>query len=430
MKRMRRDGQVPNSTSTHWENTSPPIFDLPHDVLRTIFSLNAQHFVDLEQSENGFSVMESPNSDDPLLTTRRASQVCRQWRDLILSSPTLWEKALDLNSLAAGKPEWTTEVLKRTGNAPLTVVGQMINRQKFPVSFLETIVLCHWCRIKALIIIRFHSFRTNGNAHFDKVIRNLLTRPAPNLQNCIIIDTNDNYARVVGDQTDPLFGGQAPKLQSMTLLNDSCFDGSKLSNLRRFYLLWTQLYPVDVILTALAGMPLLEELELEMDPDEGLTKQRTVRSSVIELRYLRKIALYNSFKWLGHLVQWVVPKHGCTLFHYVTDSCDIDTDLTTVEVIEFGREAYTTFLGRYLDATELTELSYTMECGNEDESPCLEIKARRKKMIHPELRVNEDGDEYPLFFTYEGVVILRPLKHQDLDFFDVTGKCHRPQSWL
>ncbi|KAF8910408.1 hypothetical protein CPB84DRAFT_1763577 [Gymnopilus junonius] len=57
---------------TSYLTSSPPILRLNHDILSSIFALNADIF------ETGHA----------LLYTRLTSQVCRSWRNLMLSSPS------------------------------------------------------------------------------------------------------------------------------------------------------------------------------------------------------------------------------------------------------------------------------------------------------------------------------------------------------
>lgn len=61
-----------------------PIHRLNHDLLLHIFEQNAHMFTD----------------DNALITTRTASQVCQEWRSLLLATPFLWGRLLDFDVLA------------------------------------------------------------------------------------------------------------------------------------------------------------------------------------------------------------------------------------------------------------------------------------------------------------------------------------------
>ena len=53
---------------------------------------------------------------------RILSQVCRRWRDIILSSPLLWITSLDLTT----NPEWVCEVLKWIDTVPFNLyIGEI-----------------------------------------------------------------------------------------------------------------------------------------------------------------------------------------------------------------------------------------------------------------------------------------------------------------
>ncbi len=56
--------------------------------------------------------------DNALIHTRTASQVCQNWRSLLLAMPSLWGKLLDFDFLAqsTGDRYWGEELVKRTGN--------------------------------------------------------------------------------------------------------------------------------------------------------------------------------------------------------------------------------------------------------------------------------------------------------------------------
>ena len=83
---------------------------------------------------------------------RLSSQVCRDWRSIIVGSPSLWAQAIDLDNLLPNifdytsdyesepEPEnegeedgarlWMNEVIRRTGNTPLWIKGQHIGEPK------------------------------------------------------------------------------------------------------------------------------------------------------------------------------------------------------------------------------------------------------------------------------------------------------------
>ena len=58
---------------------------------------------------------------------RTLSQVCRCWRDIILSSPLLWITSLDLTT----RPEWVCKVLKQIDAVPFDLyIGETYHQEK------------------------------------------------------------------------------------------------------------------------------------------------------------------------------------------------------------------------------------------------------------------------------------------------------------
>lgn len=54
---------------------------------------------------------------------RRASQVCGEWRKLILRSPSIWGKVVDLGCLGQDNDDWRKEFMMRTGKSLLWIRG-------------------------------------------------------------------------------------------------------------------------------------------------------------------------------------------------------------------------------------------------------------------------------------------------------------------
>ncbi|KDR67448.1 hypothetical protein GALMADRAFT_1086653 [Galerina marginata CBS 339.88] len=97
-------------TTHHNHPVSPPIAKLDNNILWYIFYLNAE--------------MESWTTErmnPALLTLRYTSHVCRDWRSLVVESPSLWAGALNFNFLSQKRDEWRKEVVRRTGTAPLRI---------------------------------------------------------------------------------------------------------------------------------------------------------------------------------------------------------------------------------------------------------------------------------------------------------------------
>ncbi|PPQ76742.1 hypothetical protein CVT26_004464 [Gymnopilus dilepis] len=119
---------------------SPGLLYLHQDILWLIFTFCA---IMHPQSDN-----QTPAVD----TLRYASQVSSSWRNLLLSSPSLWGRVINLTRLEQS-PEWLEEVMKRTGDSWLYVRaapdGEMRDL-RFEDDFVRSFVTHHWKRIRWL----------------------------------------------------------------------------------------------------------------------------------------------------------------------------------------------------------------------------------------------------------------------------------------
>ncbi|KAF8908621.1 hypothetical protein CPB84DRAFT_1767091 [Gymnopilus junonius] len=113
----------------------PPILQLDSDLLWSIFTLNADIFWE----------------HNALTNTRLASQVCRSWRNLLLTTPSIWGKLMDLDALSEAGDDWAHEVLRRSGDALLWIkidLSLAVPLKEFFLDILEK----HWRRIQHLIV--------------------------------------------------------------------------------------------------------------------------------------------------------------------------------------------------------------------------------------------------------------------------------------
>lgn len=71
-------------------------------------------------------------TDRPINVVRRASQVCRQWRELLLAESWIWGRLVDLDCryLPARRKKWLEEVVKRAGSSKLWINGHV--RKPYP----------------------------------------------------------------------------------------------------------------------------------------------------------------------------------------------------------------------------------------------------------------------------------------------------------
>ncbi len=116
-----------------------PVVHLNHDLLYHILQMNADMFVDR----------------NALKTIRMASQVCRHWRDGILSMASLWAKLIDLSSLRGAADLWRDELMRRSGTSLLwiaTPASTIWDDSTGIISFLSSVVDKNWNRIQKLVV--------------------------------------------------------------------------------------------------------------------------------------------------------------------------------------------------------------------------------------------------------------------------------------
>ena len=183
-----------------------PIHSVSEDLLCHIFTLNADMFVD----------------EGALATTRATSQVCRSWRNLMLSTPLLWSRLIDLDCISRPhQHEWRAELLRRSCTAPLWIRSEKIflislplhlpdlNHSNYPLQCLLGLINVHWNRIQKLVAPRIGGYGVDPSCWAP-----LLT-PAPCLQT---FDVSFFWTMHPPDaqkfECAPLFDGHAPALRT------------------------------------------------------------------------------------------------------------------------------------------------------------------------------------------------------------------------
>jgi len=145
-----------------------PISKCTDDVLLKIFSING--------AINRPFCWRKVHETSPISITRRSSQVCKEWRQLILCSPSLWGKLLDLNDLNPGIDPWRKEVLRRTKQAMLHVRVRLDPAQPAATSLLFDILDKKWSTIRNLQVSVFR------RGYYDDKRWLAIHRPTENLR--------------------------------------------------------------------------------------------------------------------------------------------------------------------------------------------------------------------------------------------------------
>ncbi|KJA23912.1 hypothetical protein HYPSUDRAFT_39428 [Hypholoma sublateritium FD-334 SS-4] len=128
---------------------SPPVDSLPYDLLLDIFEMNADMFSD-------------PRA---LNTARFTSQVCRSWRNIMLATPSIWAKLIDIDCTSrvphivwkearTRVPHniWREELIRRGGTSLLWIKADLFSYSfRHVVNFFFDLIREHWGRIQKLV---------------------------------------------------------------------------------------------------------------------------------------------------------------------------------------------------------------------------------------------------------------------------------------
>ncbi|KAF9558667.1 hypothetical protein CPC08DRAFT_709501 [Agrocybe pediades] len=151
-----------------------PISVLHEDVLLQIFLENTA----------------MSHTESRLATARLTSHVCRHWRAVMLRSPTIWGRLIDLEGLMDNTHDWMREVISRSGSALLWINGPIICgriKDKTPTpEFILTLIGENWPRIQRLNISAvFQDVGNEDEAVYAQYWTTLLKRPAPRLEELV-----------------------------------------------------------------------------------------------------------------------------------------------------------------------------------------------------------------------------------------------------
>ncbi|KDR74869.1 hypothetical protein GALMADRAFT_141191 [Galerina marginata CBS 339.88] len=208
-----------------------------------------------------------------MTTARRSSQVCQKWRELIVHSPVIWAKIIDLGILARKKGEWRNEILRRTGETTLCITGPL-DWTKSAVYFC-TLLARHWERIQKLDVW-VSNFPCSGNSStVPTLLADTLACPAPALEFLRILTSESTPDKSIIPLCPPIPGYVSapwiPQLRAITV-----YEGMDS-------------------LALLAKTPLLESLRIEPSCST-LRAEKYLNTSRIDLPRLNKITTVQSFR--------------------------------------------------------------------------------------------------------------------------------------
>ena len=167
------------------------ISDLPPEILSSIFLLNT--FVESFCAVDRVKILRD--------TARYASQVCRQWRFLVLENPVIWSRVIDFTS---GSHLWTEEVLRRASDCPLTLVSRC--------GSLSSDILAR----ELEHVSRFGQYDCEFTAETWLLVLDKFQQPAPYLEELRLEGSSRNSSAQY-KLPATIFSGNAPRLRQLWL---------------------------------------------------------------------------------------------------------------------------------------------------------------------------------------------------------------------
>ncbi len=304
----------------------PPILRLNHDILMRIIKMNANMFLD----------------DDALKMTVITSAVCRRWRELMLSTPSLWGRLIDLNMLLDGTTdEWRYELMERTGTAVLWIAARGLaipDDETGIMSFLADVLENEWDRVQKISL----ECIDGGYMHPRLSRWSALYLPAPNLQTFDIDfsegqgDISHGYYVARDEDVDdtPLFSHNAPMLREFYARALRFDFGAPW--LEHLHLLNIDIeITVNEVLTVLEAAPRLRELvirqleETELVGEAAPTPGPSLPAMRVSLQDLSHLVLFASFEAGTTLLAHLDLPRGCTAKIHLTYGVNDDAEQRT-----------------------------------------------------------------------------------------------------
>ena len=270
---------------------SPPVLMLHDDLLWSIFSWIAN----MKPPRKSIFFPE-PRA---LTSTCQCSQVCQNWRRILLHASSLWGNVLDLDALSLGNDNWRNEILRRTGISLLSVSGiqQPLGRSKSSREFFYSLLEKNWDRIR-LLHISHDEQPVNMHGKIDEIRwSRILSFPAKNLESFQLSVSKNAFPsgspRILRSNSAGLFNNSAPMLTEVKTSRVQC-STSFFSHLRTFSMNFQfSEFNVGEFLNALRKMNLLEELTLTSFFPCPINQQRN--STPVFLPRLMNINLNGAF---------------------------------------------------------------------------------------------------------------------------------------
>ncbi|KDR70462.1 hypothetical protein GALMADRAFT_271540 [Galerina marginata CBS 339.88] len=273
-------------------NQPPPIFNLNDDLLWRIFNMNTLTDTDIIKDS-------SSDHECSLITARHTSQVCAGWRSLMLASSSLWANTINLHHLNQRNDIWRGEIMRRTDNSLLSIIGHL--KEGGPTSqFFLSLLGKHWTRLRRISVY----------VHDPVVVEDerwlSIQNPAPNLE---IFSVRFISPPAFSTADDILFSNEAPSIHTFIIRNLNFeVSGRWLSGLLRLDL--SRCSVRKIFLFVLAEMLALESLEIvTVDIIDAHAEDRLWPTII--LPKLKRLSLNVDLITLIVLIGYVAPTPGC-----------------------------------------------------------------------------------------------------------------------
>ncbi|KDR78581.1 hypothetical protein GALMADRAFT_244020 [Galerina marginata CBS 339.88] len=285
-----------------------PFSKLHRDVLWLIFMKNA----DMDTTGRCHDLISLPAALSALTTARWSSQVCRHWRDVMLSSSSVWSRCIDLDHLNQEDPRWRDEVLLRTDHLPLHVKGIIATPDE--AMFLLSLLDSNWHRIREIEI------EIVDDSTVDDVRWDVFLQPAPVVQSVVIAFRYETgIPDILSTPDNTIFADHAPALVRFASSNILFGMPSRRSLPQLRHLELKGKFTAAQLLGALSRMSCLEYLSIHRDLHiDDIPMSIIPHTNVPRLSY---ILLYGAIGGCLTLLEHITPAPGCSL---ILDTSGVD----------------------------------------------------------------------------------------------------------
>ncbi|PPQ80434.1 hypothetical protein CVT26_004036 [Gymnopilus dilepis] len=334
------------------QQRSSPISELHEDILWLIFLLNSDMGNSLEDV-NFWAETETEIS--ALDTTLISSRVCRRWRSLLLDWPVIWGRSLHLWRLCQLGKDGSKEVIRRTGAAPLCLVGYVDPSSEFNSQTFTPLVQANWWRIQIFCVCTIHDSDIPSPDWFQVFVQS-----APLLEIFALQKTYDGKGMPLSasGHEAQLFNGFAPRLRflcctALALQISNVSQASWLGQLRVLKLSDLDIDPVELV-DVLKRTHLLESLYIRWFPlSLGQANAGALERHIINLPRLVNLRISHSFHVDLAFIRIIRPSIHCSLFSFLPDrltskaeTISRDDMMVAFEVLKPYIDGYLAFFSR------------------------------------------------------------------------------------